>query len=94
MKIRNSTHVNMDLFKLPDSETDNGSTENLQIIKSYSSNDSQTKDLVSLPCKVLNLKDLTLIDLRAIAKENKLTKYHKLRKQVLLELLANRLGCC
>ncbi|KAG7961933.1 hypothetical protein I3843_09G040500 [Carya illinoinensis] len=93
VKIKDSTHVNMDLLNLPDNATDNGSKENLQIIKSYS-DDSHTKALVPLPYKVLNLKDLTLIDLRAIAKENKLTKYHKLRKHVLLELLADRLGCC
>ncbi|XP_041024484.1 uncharacterized protein LOC121265084 [Juglans microcarpa x Juglans regia] len=93
VKIKDSTHVNMDLLNLPDNATDNGSKENLQIIKPYS-DDSHTKALVPLPYKVQNLKDLTLIDLRAIAKENKLTKYHKLRKHVLLELLADRLGCC
>lgn len=39
-----------------------------------------------------NLMELTLPDLKAIAKEHKLTKYHKLRKIDLVEKIVNRLA--
>ncbi|XP_030926991.1 uncharacterized protein LOC115953476 isoform X2 [Quercus lobata] len=90
LKIEDSV-VHKDLSNLPGNAADDGSKENLQNIKSYSSNDSHTE--VWAP-KLVNLMDLSLNELKRIAKEQNLTKYHKLKKQVLVELLAERLGCC
>ncbi|XP_023885762.2 uncharacterized protein LOC111997862 isoform X5 [Quercus suber] len=90
LKIEDS-NVHKDLSNLPGNAADDGSKENLQNIKSYSSNDSHTEAWVP---KLVNLMDLSLNELKRIAKEQNMTKYHKLKKQVLIELLAERLGCC
>lgn len=90
LKIEDSI-VHKDLSNLPGNAADDGSKENLQNIKSYSSNDSHTEAWVP---KLVKLMDLSLNELKRIAKEQNMTKYHKLKKQVLVELLAERLGCC
>ena len=117
VKIQDSA-VHMELSNL------SGSKENLQIIKFYSDDDSQSKALVlyddsqskalvpyddsqsmalvpyddsqskalvPLPHKDINLEKLKLFDLRAIAREQKLPKYSKLRKQALVEQLVDHL---
>lgn len=89
LKIEDSI-VRKDLSNLPRNAADDGSRENLQNIKS-SSNDSHTEAWAP---KLVNLMDLSLNELKRIAKEQNMTKYHKLKKQVLVELLAERLGCC
>jgi purine-nucleoside phosphorylase len=113
LKIEDSA-VHMELSNLPGNATDNGSKENLQIIKFYSNDDSQSKALVlhdnsqskalvpyddsqstasvPLPYKGIDLMKLKLIDLRTIAKEQKLMEYHKLPKQVLVKQLVDHLG--
>lgn len=90
LKIEDSI-VHKDLSNLPGNAADDGSKENLQNIKSYSSNDSHMEAWAP---KLVNLMDLSLNELKRIAKEQNMTKYHKLKKQVLVELLAERLGCC
>ncbi|KAK4580733.1 hypothetical protein RGQ29_024400 [Quercus rubra] len=90
LKIEDSI-VHKDLSNLPGNAADDGSEENLQNIKSYSSNDSHMEAWAP---KLVNLMDLSLNELKRIAKEQNMTKYHKLKKQVLVELLAERLGCC
>ncbi|KAL4607757.1 hypothetical protein ACB092_09G198500 [Castanea dentata] len=90
LKIEDSI-VRKDLSNLPGNAADDGSKENLQNIKSYSSNDSHMEAWAP---KLVNLMDLSLNELKRIAKEQNMTKYHKLKKQVLVELLAERLGCC
>jgi hypothetical protein len=117
VKIQDSA-VHMELSNLP------GSKENLQIIKFYSDDDSQSKALVlyddsqskalvpyddsqsmalvpyddsqsrafvPLPYTDINLEKLKLFDLRAIAREQKLPKYSKLRKHALVEQLVDHL---
>lgn len=116
VKIKDSA-VHMEHSNLPGNATDNGSKENLQIIKFYSDGDSQSKALVLYDDSqskalvpyddsqgkalvlwpyntVINLRELRLVDLKAIAKEKKLKRYSKLNKQVLLQLLFDRLGYC
>ncbi|GKU89804.1 hypothetical protein SLEP1_g3894 [Rubroshorea leprosula] len=48
---------------------------------------------VSLRSAISDLKGMKLSDLRAIAKEQQLTKYSKLRKDDLVEKIVNRLYC-
>ncbi|XP_075637255.1 uncharacterized protein LOC142609537 isoform X2 [Castanea sativa] len=90
LKIEDSI-VRKDLSNLPGNAADDGSKESLQNIKSCSSNDSHMEAWAP---KLVNLMDLSLNELKRIAKEQNMTKYHKLKKQVLVELLAERLGCC
>lgn len=71
---------------------DSGTGEDKQMMKSHATIDDQiAKILALLPSSPLEPKKLTLVDLRIIAKELNLTKYHKLRKTVLLDLLVGRL---
>uniref|UniRef100_A0A0A0KY13 Uncharacterized protein n=2 Tax=Cucumis sativus TaxID=3659 RepID=A0A0A0KY13_CUCSA len=69
-----------------------GTGDDNQTVKSRATIDDQiAKILALLPSSALELQKLTLVDLRVIAKELNLTKYHKLRKTVLLDLLVSRL---
>ncbi|GMY19010.1 hypothetical protein FCV25MIE_14249 [Fagus crenata] len=88
-KIEGST-VHKDLPNLTGNATDDVSKENLQIIK-FSSGDSHTEALAP---EVLYLKKKKLIDLKAIAKEHDLTNYSKLKKEVLIGRILDRMGCC
>ncbi|KAA0067920.1 uncharacterized protein E6C27_scaffold138G00890 [Cucumis melo var. makuwa] len=72
-----------------------GTGDDNQMVKSRATIDDQiAKILALLPSSALELQKLTLVDLRIIAKELNLTKYHKLRKTVLLDLLVGRLKSC
>jgi hypothetical protein len=88
-KIEGST-VHKDLPNLTGNATDDVSKENLQIVK-FSSGDSHTEALAP---EVLYLKKKKLIDLKAIAKEHDLTNYSKLKKEVLIGRILDRMGCC
>ncbi|KAF3951367.1 hypothetical protein CMV_022972 [Castanea mollissima] len=64
--------VRKDLSNLPGNAADDGSKKNLQNIKSYSSNDSHMEAWAP---KLVNLMDLSLNELKRIAKEQNMTKY-------------------
>ncbi|KAJ0042120.1 hypothetical protein Pint_17833 [Pistacia integerrima] len=67
--------------------------DDISITESYSI-DSCTEVVTSSPFATSELMKLKIGELRAIAKEQKLTKYYKLRKTDLVELIANKLGSC
>ncbi|GAV89469.1 Rho_N domain-containing protein [Cephalotus follicularis] len=91
MDIKSPT-VAMDVSKLPRDPT-NHANEVLCITKS--SIDGSCAELVaSLPLDKISLKNMTMPNLKAIAKQHKLLNFRKLRKDALVELLANQLGCC
>lgn len=58
--------------------------------------DDLQKQLVEFPASAegVNLEDMKVIDLRAIAKEKKLKQYYKLPKKVLVEKIASSLDTC
>lgn len=76
-------------------EPDSGTGEDKQTVNSCATtNDHSAETLAHLPSSYLKLKDLTLVDLRILAKELKLTKYHKLRKEVLFQQVVGKLDRC
>ncbi|KAK9291081.1 hypothetical protein L1049_009268 [Liquidambar formosana] len=81
-----------DLLKSHGNTIDSASKEDNPITKSCSIDNSDTDTVASLPpSRLINLNDLTVKHLRAIAKEHKMPKYHKLRRLDLIELIANEL---
>ncbi|KAJ6408291.1 hypothetical protein OIU84_011580 [Salix udensis] len=66
--------------------------DDLSAEKSCSTCDSSYEVVASGIADISNLKDLRLPKLRTIAGRLKLTKYSKLRKELLLELIAERLA--
>ena len=66
--------------------------DDLSVEKSCSIYDSSYEVVASEIADISNLKDLRLPKLRTIAGRLKLTKYSKLRKELLLELIAERLA--
>ncbi|XP_022966245.1 uncharacterized protein LOC111465964 [Cucurbita maxima] len=69
---------------------DSGTGENKQMKSCAATTDDHIAEILALlPSSDLKLKSLA--ELRIIAKEHNLTKYHKLRKRVLLDLLVQKL---
>lgn len=91
MEIEDSTIYN-ELPKLHADTTDGGGEEDL-FIKSCSIGDSHDMNTKSLPCptpRLSCLEKMKLVDLRAIAKKHNITKYHKLKKDALVQAIANQ----
>lgn len=86
--IQNSL-VNIDLTSSNVVETDNGQNEDLQNCWSGSSVDSHNKTSVLMP---VSLRNLTLSNLRAIAKQHNVKKYYRMTKGPLVEQLTQILG--
>lgn len=65
------------------------------LIKESCSHTDPGREVVALKhSATTNLNSLKISDLRAIAKEHKLTNYYKLKKTDLIQQLINRLSCC
>ncbi|XP_044506062.1 uncharacterized protein LOC123225834 isoform X3 [Mangifera indica] len=91
VEIKGST-LQIDLLKSPIHST---GKDDIWITKScYNSIDSCTEVVTSSPFSTSKLMELKIGELRTIAKEQKLTKYYKLRKTDLVERIANKLGSC
>ncbi|GKV27633.1 hypothetical protein SLEP1_g36780 [Rubroshorea leprosula] len=86
-----SSAFQIEFSKLHGDTIDCTGKKECSVSESYSADDCCIG--LSLASVISNLKDMKLSDLRAIAKEHKLTKYHKLRKEDLVEKIVNRLGC-
>ncbi|XP_043815112.1 uncharacterized protein LOC110621295 isoform X3 [Manihot esculenta] len=73
--------------------TTNSNEDNQSVTDSCSIHDSSSVTLPSMPSASI-LEKMKLADLRDIAKRCKLTKYYKLSKKELLQLLASKIGTC
>lgn len=91
--IKDST-IQMDFSNSCMDTTTSTSEDDLSVTESSSICDSSSEVVASLPSAIINLNELKMVHLRAIAKEHKLTRYSKLRKNVLIELIADRIGNC
>ena len=94
--IEDSTTSN-NLPKLHADTTGGASKEDLFIINSCSIEDFHDENTKSLPCpapRLLSLEKMKLVDLRAIAKKHKIKKYHKLRKDALVQAITDHQGGC
>ncbi|RVX09748.1 hypothetical protein CK203_012439 [Vitis vinifera] len=93
-ELEDSTTYNK-LSKLHTDTTDGAGKQDLLIINSCSIDDSHDETIKSLPCPTprrLSLEKMKLVDLRAMAKQHNMTKYHKLRKDALVQQIAKQLG--
>ncbi|KAJ9695903.1 hypothetical protein PVL29_011061 [Vitis rotundifolia] len=93
-ELEDSTTYN-ELPKLHADTTDGAGKEDLLIINSCSIDDSHDETIKSLPCPIprrFSLEKMKLVDLRAMAKQHNMTKYHKLRKDALVQQIAKQLG--
>ncbi|KAH0972136.1 hypothetical protein GBA52_024292 [Prunus armeniaca] len=68
-------------------------TEDLHIIEPYSVEDGSYAGAL-VPHTISSLKNKKIVELRKLAQEIKLTRYYKLRKEALVEKIAEKLGCC
>jgi len=84
--------VQMDLSSSHGDTIDGARNDDLSVEKSCSICDSSYEVVASGIADVSNLRDLRLPKLRTIAGRLKLTKYSKLRKELLLELISERLA--
>lgn len=74
---------------------DSGAREDKKMAKSGATTEDQIGEILAvLPSSYLKLEDKSLVELRNIAKQRHLTKYHKLRKRVLLDLLVGQKESC
>lgn len=93
-ELEDSTTYNK-LSKLHTDTTEGAGKQDLLIINSCSIDDSHDETIKSLPCPTprrLSLEKMKLVDLRAMAKQHNMTKYHKLRKDALVQQIAKQLG--
>ncbi|KAJ6921798.1 hypothetical protein NC652_015673 [Populus alba x Populus x berolinensis] len=84
--------VHMDLSSSLGDTIDGARNDDLSVEKSCSICDSSYEAVASGIADISNLRDLRLPILRTIAGRLKLTKYSKLRKELLLELISERLA--
>ncbi|XP_034920125.1 uncharacterized protein [Populus alba] len=84
--------VHMDLSSSLVDTIDGARNDDLSVEKSCSICDSSYEAVASGIADISNLRDLRLPMLRTIAGRLKLTKYSKLRKELLLELISERLA--
>ncbi|CAK7342672.1 unnamed protein product [Dovyalis caffra] len=84
--------VQMDLSSSLGGTIDGSSKDDLSVDESCSICDSSSEVVPSFTSAISSLRDLRLAELRTIAGRLKLTKYSKLRKELLLELIAERLA--
>lgn len=68
-------------------------TEDLHIIEPYSVEDGSYAGAL-VPHTISSLKNKKIVELRKLAQKIKLTRYYKLRKEALVEKIAEKLGCC
>ncbi|KAI9161657.1 hypothetical protein LWI28_019432 [Acer negundo] len=95
VEIKGST-LQMDISKSQSDPNDSTGKDDLLITESYSKPDtidSCTEAVPSSPSATSKLNDLKVNQLRAIAKEKKLTNYYKLRRSDLIERIANHQRC-
>ncbi|XP_044468745.1 uncharacterized protein LOC123198170 isoform X3 [Mangifera indica] len=92
VEIKGST-LQIDLSKSRRDLNHAAGKDDLSITESYSI-DSCTEVVTSSSFATSKLMELKIGELRAIAKEQKLTKYYKLRKTDLVGHIANKLGSC
>ncbi|KAL9398323.1 hypothetical protein Peur_007284 [Populus x canadensis] len=84
--------VQMDLSSSLGDTIDGARNDDLSVEKSCSICDSSYEVVASGIADISNLRDLRLPKLRTIAGRLKLTKYSKLRKELLVELISERLA--
>ena len=84
--------VQMDLSSSLGDTINGARNDDLSVEKSCSICDSSYEVVASGIADISNLRDLRLPKLRTIAGRLKLTKYSKLRKELLLELISERLA--
>ncbi|CAL0310590.1 unnamed protein product [Lupinus luteus] len=89
-EIQNST-VNLDLPNADRLSTDNGSNVDLHTVESYSLDDPHNEITAS---RLITLEKLNMPALKAMAKQYHMKKYHKLRKEELLQQLVERMRNC
>ncbi|XP_021833170.1 uncharacterized protein LOC110772962 isoform X5 [Prunus avium] len=96
--------VDLDLQDSRKDATDGGSkkdlqivvyekTEDLHIIEPYSVEDGSYAGAL-VPHTISSLKNKKIVELRKLAQKIKLTGYSKLRKEALVEKIAEKLSCC
>ncbi|TXG70292.1 hypothetical protein EZV62_005227 [Acer yangbiense] len=95
VEIKGST-LQMDVSKSQSDPNDSTGKDDVLITESYSKPytiDSCTEAVPSSPSATSKLNHLKVNQLRAIAKEKKLTNYYKLRRSDLIERIANHQRC-
>ncbi|KAI4330521.1 hypothetical protein MLD38_028804 [Melastoma candidum] len=70
----------------------NSDGESMGSVTDSSCVESQTDERRFSSLAKLNLESLSMVDLKAIAKQRKITKYHALRKSLLVERISNSFG--
>ncbi|KAF8043929.1 hypothetical protein BT93_A2034 [Corymbia citriodora subsp. variegata] len=88
------THAHVKLGDLEAEVSGSGCKAKSLMIKHEKSDDFHNELGILRPPAEVSLDSLKVNDLKAIAKEHKLKNYHKLKKKMLVEQIANILGRC